>query len=101
MNDGNDERCGRRVDVADLQEALRRPLNRGVILQDDEGARREFAAARASAPRRSTKVRLAIRASSFKRLIPAVRIGEVDECTAATLNDDLAALGTLDDSRKF
>lgn len=84
--------------VADLQDALKFLLDRGVILRDDEGTRRELSAVLER--ERSTQTY----GGATRKLVGIfqdahrldVRIGEVDERTAAALNDVLQELGAFD-----
>lgn len=88
--------------VADLQEALRLLLDRGVILRDDEGARRDLSAALERERSEQTY------GGATRKLVGIfqetnhldVRIGEVDERTAAVLNDVLSELGAFDAPRE-
>lgn len=77
--------------VADLQEVLRLLLDRGVILRDDDGARREMSAALESEHAEqvygpATRKLVGIFQESHHLEVS----GEVDERTAGTLNDAIA-----------
>ena len=83
--------------VADLQAALQLLLDRGVILRDDEAARRELSAAlqreRAEQTYGSATRKLVSVFQNERRLEPS---GSVDEPTANALNAALKELGALD-----
>ncbi|MBK8025105.1 MAG: hypothetical protein IPK19_27800 [Chloroflexi bacterium] len=84
--------------VADLQEALKLLLDRGAILRDDEGARRELTAVLAREHSTQTY------GGTTRKLVGIfqethhldVRIGEVDERTAVAFNAALEDLGVFD-----
>jgi hypothetical protein len=83
--------------VADLQQALKLLLDRGVILRDDEGARRELSAAlereHASQTYGGATGKLV---GIFQEAHHLEVMGEVDERTAAALNGALTDLGAFD-----
>lgn len=83
--------------VADLQEGLKLLLDRGVMLRDDEGARRELSAAL------EREHAIQTYGGATRKLVGLfqdahhldVRIGEVDQRTAAALNAALEDLGAF------
>jgi hypothetical protein len=85
--------------VGDLQAALQALLDRGLLLRDDEGSRRELSAVLArERPNQtfgSATAKLVARFQEERQLEPRA---EVDERTAKALNDLLQQLGLLDDT---
>jgi peptidoglycan hydrolase-like protein with peptidoglycan-binding domain len=83
--------------VADLQDALKLLLERGLLFADDEGARRELLPAlqreRAEQLYGNATAKLVARFQEEHRLQPT---GEVDQSTAEALNALLRELGLLD-----
>jgi hypothetical protein len=88
--------------VANLQEAINFLLDRGVILRDDEGARRELSVAleREHSTQTYGGATLKLVGIFQEANHLDVRIGEVEERTAAALNDVLAQLGAFDAPRE-
>lgn len=83
--------------VADLQEALRLLLDRGAILRDDEGARRELSVGlereqSTQSYGEATRKLVGIFQETHRLEVS----GEVDERTAEALNKQLRELGLLD-----
>lgn len=88
--------------VADLQDALRLLLERGLLFANDEGARRELLQAlqreRAEQLYGSATAKLVARFQEEHRLQPT---GEVDQSTAEALNALLKELGVLESGGAF
>src|SRR5918994_1045012 len=90
--------AGRRgPEVADLQAALQLLLDRGAILRDDEGARRELSAGleRERAERYYGDVTIRV-VTIFQGESGFERSGSVDEPTANEINAHLQEWGLLD-----
>jgi len=83
--------------VADLQDALKFLLERGLILGQDEGARRELLAALSAERDRQTYGRITAKlVGIFQEERRLQSTGEVDEPTANALNALLKELGVLE-----
>src|SRR5688572_1981457 len=88
-------------EVGNLQDALQLLLDRGFILANEEGSRRELSGAlqreRSSQTYRSATRKLVAIFQQERQLVVSGDEGSVDELTADTINTILRQLGVLDD----